>query len=217
MKFVGIVGSTFEQSYNRKLLEYAKFIFMDEADIEIFDISDIPIFSMDLSEIDYPKIIDIAQKIDQSDGVIIATPEINYTIPPMLKSLIEWLSFNLHPFKDKPVMIMGASNESQGTVRAQSHLKQILSAPGVESFILPGNDFLLNNARDKFDQDGRLIDEQTEDYLEHRLLRFVKFAKLLQGLNIDDIESKYTLTMRAGGYINLDDPNSDGTSGASEY
>ncbi|NLW52698.1 MAG: NAD(P)H-dependent oxidoreductase [Tissierellia bacterium] len=217
MKFIGIVGSTNEHSYNRKLLEYAQFIMMDQVQIDIIDIANLPLFSVDLLESDYPKLHKISEKIISSDGVIIATPEINHTIPPMLKSLLEWLSFRLQPFKDKPVMIIGASHEGQGTIRAQMHLRQILASPGLEAFVIPGNEFLLNNAKDKFDNDGRLLDEQTIDYLEHCILRFKKFATLINTMDLNSIESHFTLTLKAGGYINLDDPNSDGTAAASEY
>ena len=59
-------------------------------------------------------------KITRADGVIIATPEHNHTISAALKSVLEWLSFEVHPFENKPVMIVGASYYDQGTSRAQS-------------------------------------------------------------------------------------------------
>ncbi|MFM1515675.1 NADPH-dependent FMN reductase [Helcococcus ovis] len=217
MKFVGIAGSISDKSYNKMLLDYAKFIFNDVVEIEILDIKDIPLFNQDLNQDDYPKIKELSDKIESSDGVIIVTPEHNYTIPAVLKSVIEWFSFNVHPLKNKPVMILGASYTEQGTSRAQLHLRQILDSPGVDAFVMPGNEFLLSNVREKFDKDGTLIHEQTSDYLEHCLLRFMKYAELIKKLDIDNIESKFTLTLKAGGYVNIDDPYSDGTAGASEY
>lgn len=217
MKFVGIAGSIFEHSYNRKLLHFAKYIFSDEVEIEILDINGIPLFNQDLSEEDYPKIKEINDKIANSDGVIIVTPEHNFTVPGILKSLIEWYSYNLHPFKNKPVMILGASLTDQGTSRAQLHLRQILDSPGVDAFVMPGSEFLLSKANEKFDEDGMITDERTIDYLDHCLHRFVKYAELINNLDYDKIETKYTMTLKAGGYVNLDDPYSDGTAGASEY
>ena len=76
-----------------------------------------------------------------ADGVIIATPEHNHTVTAGLKSLLEWLSFKIHPLENKPVMIVGASYYDQGTSRAQLHLRQILDAPGVNALVMPGNEF----------------------------------------------------------------------------
>lgn len=217
MKFIGIVGSISKESYNKKLMDYTKFIFNDLVDIDIVDLKGIPIFNEDIADVNHPLAAEISKKIDNSDGVIIATPEINYSMPPILKNLIEWLSFNLHPFRQKPVMIIGASYNNQGTARAQMHLKQVLNAKGVDAFVIPGHEFLLTNAKDKFDEDGMIIDEETNDYLEHNLMRFMEYAKLINSLDLDNINSRLNLTLKAGGYVNIDDPDADGTAGASEY
>lgn len=216
MKLVGIVGSVFENSLNRKLLEFAKFKFSDLVDIEILDISNIPLFSQDLDINDYPKILEISKKIEDSSGVIIATPEHNYTVPTVLKSLLEWLSYSVHPFQEKPVMIIGSSYTDQGSSRAQLHLKQILDSPGMDAFIMPGNEFLLGKAKDKFDENGYINDIKTIDFLEHSLLKFLRFAKTLDKLDLRNIDSTFSKTMKAGGYPISDDPY-DGTAGASEY
>lgn len=215
MKFIGIVGSIFENSLNRKLLEFTKFKFSDLVEIEIVDISDIPIFSQELNLDDYPKIKEISDKITNSDGVIIATPEHNYTMPVVLKSLIEWLSFELHPFEEKPVMIIGASYKDQGSARAQAHLKAALDSPGVDAYVMPGNEFLIGYANKFINKDGYITDERTVDFLEHKLLRFIRYAELINNLELNSIESNFTRTMKAGGYTDINDPY-DGTAGASE-
>lgn len=217
MKLIGIVGSIQEKSYNKKLLEFTKFASSDFVDIEIVDIDGIPLFNQDLDYKDYPKIKEINDKIIESDGVIVVTPEHNHTIPAILKSLIEWFSYELHPFTHKPVMILGASLTDQGTSRSQLHLRQILDSPGVDAFVMPGNEFLLSKAGEKFDEDGKITDEKTIDYLDHCLRRFLKYAQIIKDLDIDSLETKFTLTQKAGGYVNLDDPYSDGTAAASEY
>ena len=95
------------------------------------------------------------------DGVIIATPEHNHTISASLKSVLEWLSYEVHPFENKPVMIVGASYYDQGTSRAQVHLRKILDAPGVNAYTLPGNEFLLGKAKEAFDVNGNITNEGT--------------------------------------------------------
>ena len=137
MKLVGIVGSNAEVSYNRTLLTYIKKQFQSLFELEILEITDVPMFNQSDDQTDSPVIQNIHNKILAADGVIIATPEHNHTIPAGLKSLLEWLSFKIHPLEDKPVMIVGASYYDQGSSRAQLHLRQILDAPGVNAMVLP--------------------------------------------------------------------------------
>jgi len=133
-----------------------------------------------------PQLVAINEKIVASDGVIIATPEYNHSIPSSLKSVLEWLSYELHPLDGKPVMILGASIDSQGSSRAQLHLRQILDAPGVNANVMPGYEFLLGNANKAFDENGRLKSDGTIDFLERCFLRFMRFAKISNQLNEEE-------------------------------
>ena len=102
------------------------------------------------------------RKILQADGVIIATPEHNHTIPAGLKSVLEWLSFKIHPLENKPVMIVGCSYYDR-TSRAQLHLRQILDAPGVNAIVMRKR-VLLGKAKEAFDENGNLIAEGTRQF-----------------------------------------------------
>lgn len=217
MKILGIIGSQSQDSYNRKLMEYAKFMMIDGIDLSLISLENLPLFNQDLPILSQPHLLDFNNKIQESDAIIISSPEINSSIPTLLKSLLEWMSYEVHPFSNKPVLLLGASTQEHGCQMAHAHLREILNAKGLDAYVMPGRDFILSNAHEKFDLDGRLIDEQIEDYLEHTILKFIKYAELIKDLDLNDIESKYTLTLKAGGYINLDDPNSDGTSGPTDY
>ena len=182
MKLVGIVGSNAEQSYNRMLLQYIKKNFKQKIDLELIEISDVPLFNQSEDATMSPIIQGIAKKIAEADGVIIATPEHNRTIPAALKSILEWLSFKIHPLEGKPVMIVGASYYDQGSSRAQLHLRQILDAPGVNAIVLPGNEFLLGEVKEAFDSNGNLSDKRTVDFLTTCLDNFLKFVYLVSKL-----------------------------------
>ncbi len=121
MKFVGIVGSSAEQSYNRLLLEYIRKQFKSKFELEILEIDKVPMFNQDDNWADSFQLRLLNNKITRADGVIIATPEHNHTITAALKSVLEWLSYQVHPFESKPVMIVGASYYDQGTSRAQTN------------------------------------------------------------------------------------------------
>jgi len=185
MKFTAIVGTTSPKSYNRTLLQFMQAHFKDKAEIELLEIQDIPMFNQDEPS-NSPALLNINKKIIASDGVIIATPEYNHSIPSSLKSLLEWLSYELHPLDGKPVMILGASIDSQGSSRAQLHLRQILDAPGVNANVMPGYEFLLGNAQKAFDNNGQLNNEATVDFLEICFLRFMRFARISNQLNEEE-------------------------------
>lgn len=183
MKLVAITGTNAKHSYNRKLLQFMAKYFAKKAQIDILDIDQVPMFNETDDQTDSPVIQTFNQKISQADGVIIATPEHNHTIPSSLNSLLEWLSFNIHPLDGKPVMIVGASYSEQGSSRAQLHLRQILDAPGVNATVMPGNEFLLGFAHKVFDEQGDLKDQKTVDFLETCFYRFVRFVTVANQLN----------------------------------
>lgn len=175
-KLVGIVGNNAPFSYNRILLQYMSRHFHKQATLEVSEIDDIPLFNeRDMKQIPVA-VKSLSDKIKNADGVIIATPEYDHAIPASLKSTIEWLSVDEHALTTKPVMVVGASIGVQGTARAQDNLRQILNSPGVNSFVLPGFEFLLNNAKAKFDADGQLTDDSTESFLTECVNHFITFV-----------------------------------------
>lgn len=183
MKFVGIVGSNADQSYNRMLLQFMQRHYKIKCEIEVLEIKDVPMFNQDEDQSDNFALRYLYNKITRADGVIIATPEHNHTITPALKSTLEWLSFgDLHPFENKPIMIIGASYYDQGTSRAQVHLRKILEAPGVNAYAMPGNEFLLGKAKEAFDDKGDIINPSTVDFLGSCLDNFIKYVGVVKQL-----------------------------------
>lgn len=182
MKFVGLVGSNADQSYNRMLLQYIRRQFKTKFDLELLEIDDVPMFNQDENWKDNFQLRLLYNKITRADGVIIATPEHNHTITAALKSVLEWLSYDVHPFDNKPVMIIGASYYDQGTSRAQVHWRKIWEAPGVDVYALPGDEFLLGKAKEAFDEAGNIINDGTAYFLEQCLDNFVKYVEVVSTL-----------------------------------
>lgn len=179
MKFLGIVGSTADISFNRILLKYMQRRFNDKFELQLVEIKDFPLFNQDIPLEEVPLVSAVARKIEAADGIIIATPEHNHTISAALKSFLEWMSSDVHPFDGKPVMIVGASYFAYGSSRAQLHLRQILDAPGVNAVVLPGNEFLLGDVKKAFDDFNNLKDPGTVKFLETCLENFIRFVKIL--------------------------------------
>ncbi|MDN6161694.1 MAG: PAS domain-containing protein [Atopostipes sp.] len=188
MKLVGLVGSNAEYSYNRKLLKFIAEEYTDLFDLELLEIDDVPLFNESNDQTESEVIQKLNQKILAADGIIIATPEHNRTIPPALKSVIEWLSYKIHPMDDKPVLVVGASYYDQGTSRAQLHLRQILEAPGVGAYTFPGNEFLLGKVKEAFDDNGKIKDQETVSFLRSILVKYVRFVNLIN--DFDEVEEE---------------------------
>lgn len=179
LKLIVIVATNSKRSTKRQLLQY---LLTDKAEIELVEIKDIPVFNKPADKQLPAKILEITTKIEASDGVIIATPEHNHTISASLKSVLEWFLCEVHPFENKPVMIVGASYYDQGTSRAQVHLRKILDAPGVNTYTLSGNEFLLGKAKEAFDNDTNITNEGTVKFLETCLDNFVKYVGVVSKL-----------------------------------
>lgn len=186
MKLFGIIGTNAKKSDTRTLLEFMQKHYQDQAEIELVEINTLPLFneSKELSQSDVIK--KMAEKLSQADGFIISTSEHNQTITAALKSFLEWMSYDYHPFQDKPLMIVGTSTRYTGSATAQIHLREILEAPGVDAFTLPGNEFLLGNSEAAFDEAGQLKDEKTVAVLDGFFKKFMRFAKAITFYNMPE-------------------------------
>jgi len=178
MKFVGIVGTNAKKSYNRQLLTFMQQHFAAKAEIEILSLANVPMFDESDDQSESSVIQEFVQKIEAADGVIFATPEYDHSIPAVLKSAIEWLSYTTRPLISKPVMIVGASNGSLGTSRAQAHLRQILEAPELKALVMPNVEYLLGHSLQAFDAAGNLKDATKAAELADDFTAFMAFVDL---------------------------------------
>ena len=152
MKLIGIVGTNSAESTNRKLLQYMQSHLADKAEIELVEVKDIPVFNKPADKKVPEKVTEIATKIETAEGVIIATPEYDHSIPAALMNALAWLSYGISPLLNKPVMITGASYGKLGSSRAQAQLRQILDAPELKASVMPGSEFLLAHSLQAFDE-----------------------------------------------------------------
>ena len=182
MKFIGLVGTNSTRSTNRELLQFMKNYFVNEAEIEIVEIKELPLFNKP-ENTELPNVVkEIAGKIEQADGVIISTPEYDHAVPASLINALNWLSYGIFPFVDKPVMITGASYGTLGSSRAQAHLRQILDSPELKARIMPSSEFLLGHSLQAFDEQGRLIAEEQVAKLRELFKDFLLFVTITSQL-----------------------------------
>lgn len=177
MKLIAIVGTNSTKSTNRQLLQYMQTHFADKADIELVEIKDLPVFNKPADKKIPELALEIADKINEADGVIIGTPEYDHSIPAVLMNALAWLSYGIFPLLNKPVMITGASYGTLGSSRAQLQLRQILNAPEIKANVLP-DEFLLSHSLQAFDRQGNLVDLDTIQKLEAIFDDFRLFVKI---------------------------------------
>ena len=189
-KFIAIVGSNADKSTNRTLLQFIKHHFADKAEIELVEIRDLPVFAKnnDRSIPMYAKTL--ADKISASDGVIISTPEYDHSVPAALLNALAWLSYGVHPFVNKPVMITGASYGSLGSSRAQGHLRQVLDSPELMARVMPSSEYLLGHSLDAFDEEGNLKDPEKVELHEGLFADFESFVALTAQLNHTQVQDE---------------------------
>ena len=178
MKLVAIVGTNSTRSTNRKLLKFMAKHFADVADIELLEIKDLPAFNEPEDKIVPAVVAAFSEKIASADGVIIATPEYDHTIPAPLSSALEWIAYTSRALINKPTMIVGASLRALGTSRAQAHLRQILDAPELKARIMPGTEFLLGHSEQVLDDNFNLNNPEKVAELEDNFKEFLAFVDI---------------------------------------
>ncbi len=180
LRVLAIAGSLRRGSYNRGVLRAAKDLAPEGLELESFDLSMIPLYDGDVEKQGFPPSVqELRERIRAADAVLIATPEYNYSVPGVLKNSIDWASRPPdQPFRDKPVAIVGATPGGFGTTRAQHHLRQ--SFVFLNARVLSRPELLIAGAAEKFDADGRLVDEKTRKLLGELLLALGAWTRRLR-------------------------------------
>jgi chromate reductase, NAD(P)H dehydrogenase (quinone) len=179
MQIVAIGGSLRRDSFNTKLLQCLQSLAPKDIriEIEIESLRGIPLYDGDEEDrTGKPQAVqDLDAKIRAAQGVIIATPEYNFSVPGVLKNALDWLSRQGSPLRWKPVGIMGASTGPVGTARAQYHLRQTLQHH--EALLLPKPEIFVRNAQTLFSKSGELTDSDTGKHVASWLVAFAAWVE----------------------------------------
>jgi chromate reductase len=167
-----LCGSLRAASSSRAVVETICQKLAGEAGFTRFDIGSLPHYNADLNPLP-DSVAALKDAIAAADGVIIVTPEYNYSVPGVLKNAIDWASRPGYAsvLKDKPVFIASVSGGTMGGVRAQAHLKNVLGAVLAKTFVW--QEVAITHANTKV-RDGYLVDEATEAFLFDALRAFLR-------------------------------------------
>ena len=179
LRFVVLVGSLRRGSFNAAIARALPALAPSGVTIvPLGSIGDFPLFNQDVEANGLPAaVVAMGEAIVAADGVIIVTPEYNYSVPGVLKNAIDWLSrLPTKPFAGKPVAIQSASPGMFGGVRAQHHLRQTLVFLDARALAQP--EVTVAQARSKFDEKtGELTDPTTREFIARQLQAFAAFAR----------------------------------------
>ncbi len=179
LHFVTLLGSLRQGSYNGAIARALPALAPEGVTIaSLGSVGDLPHYDADLQAGGWPPaVLAMAEAISSADGVIIVTPEYNYSVPGVLKNALDWLSrLPSPPLAGKPVAIQSASPGLIGGARAQYHLRQILVF--LDAFVMNKPEVMVSQVISKVDASSlEVTDQAVRDFIASQLKAFAVFAR----------------------------------------
>ena len=185
-KIIALAGSLRANSFNKQLVKIAAEGAKETGvEVQVIDLADfpIPLYSEDLEAEGTPAAVnDLKHLFAESQGILLASPEYNGSIPGVLKNVLDWLSrpskdANIgSAFQNKVAGIMSTSPGGLGGIRGLSHVRDILFNLGVT--VLPGQ-VAVGSAYQVFDEMGDLTDEDLKSRVKGLGAKVSQTATLL--------------------------------------
>ena len=178
---LAVGGSLRRDSFNHSVVQAMPTLAPKSLQISVYDeLASVPLFNEDLEMPRAPPGVErLRGAVASAEGMLIATPEYNQSLPGVVKNMVDWLSRG-EPvvIEDKPIGILGVTPGAWGTRIAQSQLRHALTACG--AIVMPAPQLYLRSAGELFDADGRLIDTRTVDSLAEFLAAFATWVHKLR-------------------------------------
>ena len=180
LKVLGISGSLRKASFNTAALKACAELLPPGMTLSFARIDDIPMFNQDVFDAGLPEPVKrLRAEVTAADGLLIASPEYNFSLSGALKNAIDWASRPPNQvFQDKPIAMFSASAGPMGGARVQYDLRRILGQ--LWGHVLPRPEVFIGSAATKFDAQGRLTDETTRKFLSDLLIGFKAWIPRLQ-------------------------------------
>lgn len=167
---IGLCGSLRAKSFNLAALKTAGEVMPAGMTLTMATFDDMPIYNQDIQDKGWPASVErVRAQIAAADGVIMASPEYNWSVGAPLKNVIDWLSrLKDQPFQNKPVAMISCTGGPVGGVRGQIDLRRILAVLGGQVLVKP--EVFIGSSASKFSPDGKLTDEVTRKFLTDQML-----------------------------------------------
>ncbi len=185
LSLLGISGSLRAGSHNSLLLRAAAHELPAGVELRLYEgLRQVPPYDEDRdTDRPHPEVARLREEIARSDGLLVATPEYNQSIPGQLKNAADWAS---RPFPDNalrllPTAVIGASTGAFGAVWAQAEMRKVLAATGAR--VVDG-ELGLGHAHERFDGEGNLIDQEARAQLAEVLGLLVESVRARQAVPV---------------------------------
>jgi chromate reductase len=159
IRLLGLSGSLRTGSYSTAILETLAEAVADRACLTIFGLETIPAYNQDFEgELRPPPVKALRGAIEESDGLVMVTPEFNHGIPGVLKNALDWASRPAFKsvLRDKPSVCMTNSPGTTGGVRAHAQMRETLASCLARIVVAP--EVVITGVSAKI-VNGRLVDE----------------------------------------------------------
>jgi NAD(P)H-dependent FMN reductase len=127
--------------------------------------------------------VKLARLIAAHDGLLIATPEYNGSIPPLLKNTVDWVSRvrrdggrSFRPFAGKPAALCSSSDGNFAGIRCINHLRAVLVRCQLEVITAECS---VSGASGAFDEGGHFMDERLRQSMEHLCRTLIETSRML--------------------------------------
>lgn len=179
LNFVVMLGSLRRGSLNRVVAEELPSLAPPGVNIApLGSMADLPPYDADVQSAGIPGAVSaMGDSIAQADGVVIVTPEYNYSFPGMLKNALDWMSrLQPQPFAGKAVALQTASPGIIGGARAQYHLRQVFVF--LDAYVLNKPEVMIGLANERIDVAARRItDTSTAEIIKRQLMALAALAR----------------------------------------
>ncbi|MGO9488443.1 MAG: NADPH-dependent FMN reductase [Solirubrobacteraceae bacterium] len=176
MRILGLSGSLRRESHNTRLLRAAGALLPEGVELVLFDqLGAIPPFNEDEESTPPPSVAALKSAIAEADGLLLATPEYNSSLPGVLKNALDWASRPRSdtPLMNKPAAVIGASTGLFGAVWAQAEARKVLASTGAR---VVDRELPVPQADESLGGDGLPLDVDARDALSATLDELIEMA-----------------------------------------
>jgi chromate reductase, NAD(P)H dehydrogenase (quinone) len=181
-RILAFCGSARRESLNKKLLVFAVHAVRNAGtEVTLIDLNDyaLPLYHGDLEDTgglpaNASKLIEL---ITTHAGLLIASPEYNSMLTPLLKNTLDWCTRGeTNPFTGKIAAVVSASPGALGGARSLQHARHLLLHLGCH--VVPAQ-CSLPKAHEAFDEAGRLKDPRAQKSVQAVAAELVQLAARL--------------------------------------
>lgn len=173
-----VVGSLRKESYARKWAVALTDLFPEDYEVEFLDISQLPLYNEEYDQDSPREYTEFRNAVASQDAIIFATPEYNRSTSGVLKNAIDVASrpWGQSVWAKKPALILAHSISNISGANAVQSLRPILAF--LDMPVLAQPEVYLANSQNFFDEDGKLNNEGTRDFLQTVADAFVAHIEL---------------------------------------